>query len=104
MDVHLSVSLAALGGQVTIPILKGEKEVEVKKGTQAGDVMVLRGSGVLRLDGRGRGDQVVRFIVDVPKDLSSRAESLLRELADELVIQLVHEEGHFLVFQRSRRK
>jgi len=34
--------LAALGGNVTIPILKGEKEVEVKKGTQPGDVMVLK--------------------------------------------------------------
>jgi molecular chaperone DnaJ len=104
VDVHMSVSLAALGGKVTIPVLRGEQEVEVKKGTQPGDVMVLRGSGVPRLDGRGSGDQVVRFIVDVPKDLSSRAEELLRELADELGEQVPEKRGLFSRFQRSRRK
>ena len=38
--------------------------------------------GASRLDGRGRGDQVVQVVVGVPTSLSPREEELLRELAE----------------------
>jgi molecular chaperone DnaJ len=104
VDIHLSVPLAALGGQVQIPVLNGEKEIDVPPGTQSGDVVVLKGAGVARLNGRGRGDQVVRFIVDVPKKLSGRAKELFRELAEELGEDVPERRGLFSRFQRSRRR
>lgn len=104
VDVHLSVPLAALGGTVTVPVLRGEQDVDVKAGTQPGDVHVMRGAGVPRLDGRGRGDQVIRFQVDVPRKLSGKARELMRELADELGEELPEKRGLFSRFQRSRRK
>lgn len=104
VDVYLSFPLAAMGGKVMIPILKGEKEIAVKPGTQPGDVMVLRGAGVPRLDGYGRGDQVIRFQVEVPKKLSSRAQELLRELAQELGEEVPERRSLFDRFQRSKRK
>jgi molecular chaperone DnaJ len=103
-DVHISYPTAALGGKVAIPVLKGEKEVTVPAGTQPGDVMVLKNAGVPRLDGRGRGDHVVRFQVEVPKQVSRRAEELLRELATELGAEAPERRGVFSRFQRAKRK
>jgi molecular chaperone DnaJ len=103
-DVHLSFPLAALGGTVNVPVLHGEKEIHIKPGTQPGEVMVLRGLGVPRLDGPGRGDQVLRFQVEVPKKLTARAEELLRELSVELGEEAPEKRGLFSRFQRSKRK
>ena len=103
-DVHLSYPLAALGGKVVIPLLKGEKEIEVAAGTQPGDVMVLRGAGVPYLDRHARGDQIVRFQVEVPKELTPRAQELLRELATELGEDLPEKKSIFSRFQRTKRK
>jgi molecular chaperone DnaJ len=103
VDVHLGFPLAALGGKITVPVLKGDQEITIKPGVQPGDVMVLRGQGVPRLDGYGRGDQVIRFQVEVPKQLSARAEELLRELSTELGEELPEKRGLFGRFQRKRK-
>ncbi|MBQ7101369.1 MAG: molecular chaperone DnaJ, partial [Clostridia bacterium] len=52
-------------------------------GTQPGTVFKLRGKGIQVLNGRGRGDQLVRIIVNVPKNLSSKQKDLLREFDAE---------------------
>ena len=41
----------------------------------------LRGRGVPFVDGRGRGDLLVRVVVDTPTKLSDEEEDLLRQLA-----------------------
>ena len=84
VEVPVSVAQAALGTKVVVPGLKEEHDVAVAAGTQTGDVIVLRGKGIPRLDGSGRGDQVVAFRVEVPRKLSSRAKELFRDLAEEL--------------------
>ena len=53
-------------------------------GTQPGAVITVKGQGIPRLDGRGRGSLVVVVQVDVPKALSARARQLLAELDAEL--------------------
>ncbi len=103
-DITLSYPMAALGGKVTIPLLKGEKKITVEPGTQAGDTMVLRGAGVAHLNGRGRGDQILRFSLDVPTQLSSKAKELLRELSTELGEEVSEKKGLFGRFQKSKRK
>ena len=53
------------------------------KGTESGEVVVMRGHGVERLRRRGtQGDQHVRLVVDVPKKLSEEEEGIVRKLAD----------------------
>ncbi len=84
VEVPISYTLAALGGTVSVPVLEGEREIEVNAGTQPGEVIVLRGAGAPRLDGRGRGDQAIRLRVDVPRNPSHRAKELIRELAEAL--------------------
>ncbi|HUS63568.1 MAG TPA: molecular chaperone DnaJ [Kofleriaceae bacterium] len=86
-EVPLSYVMAALGGEVEVPTLDeactATTKIEVKSGTQPGDVVVQKGKGVPRVGQRGRGDQVYRFKVEIPKKLSSRERELLREIAEE---------------------
>jgi molecular chaperone DnaJ len=87
-DLHcravISIAAAALGGKVAVPTLDGETEIDVPKGTQPGDVARLPGLGIPRLNGYGRGDQHVHFMVEIPKKLTSEQEDLLRALAHSL--------------------
>jgi molecular chaperone DnaJ len=51
-------------------------------GTQSGRVFELRGRGVPAGRGRGRGNLLVRVLVDTPTDLGKDEEDLLRRLAE----------------------
>ena len=105
-DVHIGFARAALGGAVLVPTLddrcEGTAEVEVPPGTQPGDHIVRRGQGIQRLQRRGRGDQVVRFIVDIPTKLSKRERELLEELAGEAGEEVDDQERR-RIFGRKRR-
>jgi len=82
--LHVSFPQAALGAKVEVPSLKsGEPSTPLKvpAGVQPGETLVIRGQGVPRLDGRGRGDLVCVVHVDVPKELSPKARELIEELA-----------------------
>lgn len=82
---NVSFADAALGTKITIPLLDdSEIEVAVPAGTQPGEVISLKGKGVPRVDGRGRGTLHVVVQVTVPKRVSSRARALLQELDKEL--------------------
>lgn len=87
-EVSVSMAKAALGGDVTVPTLEeqcnGTATLELKPGTQPGDVVVKRGQGIPRVDGRGRGDHAYLIKVEIPKKLSARQAELLRELAADL--------------------
>ena len=83
--MEVSFTDAALGATVKVPMLdESEEAVELPPGSQPGDVITLRGKGVPRLDGRGRGALHVQVQVKVPRKLSARAKSLLTELDSEL--------------------
>ncbi len=74
---------ACLGGPIEVPTVDEAPEtLELPKGTPSGKIFTLRGRGVPRLDGRGRGDQLVQVVVAVPKHLTPREEELIRQLAD----------------------
>ena len=81
--VELGMTVAALGGVASAPTLDGKVEVKVRKATQSGDQLRLRGRGLPEL-GTGRtGDLFVKFRVVTPKHLSPRQAELLREFAEE---------------------
>ena len=77
--VDLTITQAALGARVTIPILDGETELEFDPGTQPGEVVVLRGRGMPVLQGFGRGDQRVLVNVAVPRQLTDEQRDLLEQ-------------------------
>ncbi|MCH5191039.1 MAG: molecular chaperone DnaJ [Oscillospiraceae bacterium] len=82
-DVHLTFMQAALGCKIQVPTLDGKVEYSVPAGTQPGDVFKLRNRGIQSRGGIGRGDQLVRIIVDVPKKLTDKQRELINQLAIE---------------------
>lgn len=81
--LHLPVTQAALGAHIPFETLDGDEDLVIPSGTQTGREFRLRGRGVPHLNGRGRGDLIVRAVVDTPTRLSREEEALLRKLAAE---------------------
>lgn len=82
-EMHLPVTQAALGAQITLETLDGLENLVIEPGTGTGRVLRLRGRGVPQVNGRSRGDLLVQIVVDTPTRLSVEQERLLRELAAE---------------------
>lgn len=87
-EVSISFVKAALGGEIEVPTLDekctGSTTLELKPGTQPGDVVLRRGEGVPHVGEHGRGDQAIQFKVEIPRKLTARQTELLRELASDL--------------------
>ena len=79
-EVPITFTQAALGADVVVPTLDGKVSYTVREGTQPGDVFRLKGKGIQRLGGRGRGDQYVRVTVEVPKNLNGKQKELIKQL------------------------
>lgn len=90
----ISFVSAALGDTIRVPTLDGEVEHKISEGTQSGTVYRFRGKGIPHLRGKGRGDQYVKFVVEVPRNLSERQKELLREF-DQLDSGNNKERGKF---------
>ena len=78
----LSFSQAALGAKVEIPTLDASEVLKVPAGTQAGEVLKIKGKGIPILGGRGRGDVYVKVDVLTPRKLSREEKKLLVRLAE----------------------
>jgi molecular chaperone DnaJ len=85
-DLHavldITVTQAALGGEVTIAGIDGDETVRIDGGTESGTIVRLRGKGVPNLNRRGRGDLYVTLHVVTPKGLSREERQLLARLAE----------------------
>lgn len=93
-EMPISFVSAALGDTIRVPTLDGEVEHKIAEGTQSGTVYRFRGKGIPHLRGKGRGDQYVKFVVEVPRNLSERQKELLREF-DQLDSGNNKERGKF---------
>ena len=81
-DLHVPLTQAVLGAHLSIETLDGEEDLVIPRGTQSGRVFRLRNRGVPHVEGRGRGDLLVRVAVDTPTDVSREEEQLLRQIAE----------------------
>jgi len=63
--------------------LEGVKRVKIPPGTQSHTKLRLKGLGLPHFQGEGRGDELVKVIVKVPRKLSERSRTLIQELARE---------------------
>jgi molecular chaperone DnaJ len=75
---------AALGAEVSVPTLEGPITVKISPGTQPGEVIRLKGKGMPRFRGYGKGDLLVRVGISVPEKLTQQQRALLEEFAKEL--------------------
>jgi molecular chaperone DnaJ len=88
--LNLSFAQAALGDEVQVPVLdidekkETSEKLQIKGGTESGEVITLRNKGVPHLRGGGRGDLHVHVQVKTPKKLSSEQKKLLERLAETM--------------------
>jgi molecular chaperone DnaJ len=81
-ELTLPMTAAALGTSLPLETLDGSTvQVDVKPGTQGGQVLTLPGHGVPRLRTESRGDLHVTVTVQTPTRLDAEQETLLRQLA-----------------------
>ena len=92
MVVHIPMTAAALGTQVSLATLEAERddldadqasvEVQIPAGTQSRARIAIAGRGVPRLRGGGRGDLGITLVVDTPTKLDAKQRELLTQLAE----------------------
>jgi molecular chaperone DnaJ len=84
-DLHCTVSVpmvaAALGATLQVQSLDGPRDVDIRPGTQSGQVITLYGLGTAHLNESGRGDLIIHVTVETPAKLDTEQENLLRQLA-----------------------
>jgi molecular chaperone DnaJ len=80
-ETLISFTQAALGDEIPVPTLDGKMDLKIPPGTQSGKIFKLKGKGIPRLHGYGKGDELIRVLVWVPTRLSSEEKKLLKELA-----------------------
>jgi molecular chaperone DnaJ len=74
---------ATLGTEVQVPTLEGPTAVKIHSGTQVGEVIRLKGKGMPRFRGYGKGDLLIRIGIPVPEKITSQQRALLEQLAKE---------------------
>ena len=81
-EVHLSITQASLGIRIEVPTLDGRARIGIPDGIQSGKVLRLRGKGLPELRAGGRGDLLVRVIVETPQKLSREEKDLLKQFGE----------------------
>jgi len=90
-DLHcvipISFPQAALGTEIEIPGIDGPVSLKIPEGTQSARELRVRGRGVPYLNEKGRGDLVVKVVVQIPRKLSRTQRELIKGLAESLSVE-----------------
>src|SRR5262245_26073218 len=78
-EMPISISVAALGGEIEIPTLDGVARLKIPAETQTGRVFRLRGKGIKGIRSAGHGDLLCHVVVETPVKLTARQKELLEE-------------------------
>ena len=81
-EVPITFTQATLGAEIEVPTLDGKVKMKIPSGTQSHSTLRLKGKGLTRLGSYGRGDQLVRVIVEVPSRLNSEQKELLKRFEE----------------------
>jgi molecular chaperone DnaJ len=81
-SIPISMIQAALGTEVEVPTINGNKKLTIPKGAQYGQTLKFKGEGFPHVRGSGKGDQIIHLEVKIPTKLSRRQEELLREFEE----------------------
>lgn len=79
-DIPLTYSQAALGAEIDVPTIDGSVKLTIPEGTQPDTILRLKGKGVKRLQREGRGDQLVKVLIEVPRNLSKQQKEYIKNL------------------------
>ena len=83
-EIPVTFPALALGGTVEIPTMDGSHPLEIPEGTQGGTVFRLRGLGMPKINGRGKGDLHAAVLVSIPRKLTREQRTLVEKLGQSL--------------------
>ncbi len=83
-EIPITYSQAVLGDEITVPTIDGNVTYTVPPGTQPDTVFRLRGKGIQKLQREGRGDQLVKVTLEVPKNLNKKQKDALVAFSEQL--------------------
>jgi molecular chaperone DnaJ len=81
-EMPISITTAALGGEIEIPTLEGMARLKIPAETQSGKVFRLRGKGIKNVRSHVHGDLMCHVVVETPVNLTERQRELLREFEE----------------------
>lgn len=84
LNKEISFKQAVLGDVIEVETLDKPVKFKVRKGTQPGTIIRLKGVGVPYPNSNHKGDQYVVLKIKIPDKTSSKARRLLEELEEEL--------------------
>lgn len=80
----IKFSDAVLGTEIEVPTIDQKRlKLKIPPGTQNNAKFRLKGYGLPRMNGRGRGDAYVEINITVPKKINNKQKSLVKSLAEE---------------------
>ncbi len=94
-EVPLFFTQVALGGNITIPGLRGELELKIPAGTKDKEQFKFEGQGVKSVQGYGQGDLIVQVKIQYPKKLNDEQKELLEKLQESFGIESKPHESNF---------
>ena len=80
-ELSINFAQAALGDEIRVPSLDGRVNLKIPPGTQSGKIFRLKGKGIPHIDGKGRGDLLVKVDIITPQRLDKNQRRLFEELA-----------------------
>jgi curved DNA-binding protein len=83
-ELPLDLYTAILGGEITVPALKGKVKIKITKNTENGKVLRLKNLGMPVYDQPGKsGDLYAKMIIELPQNLSKEEVTLFEKLAEK---------------------
>jgi molecular chaperone DnaJ len=79
-NLNLKFTDLALGTDVRVPTLDGQEKLKIPQGTQPNTILKIKGKGLPRYGGYGKGDLLTRINLKIPTKLNERQKLLLKEL------------------------
>jgi len=80
--VKIKLGRAIFGGKIDVKTINGSARLKIPQGTQSHTTFKLRGLGMPQLNGFGKGNQFVKIIVEIPKELDRKQKKLLKEFSE----------------------
>jgi len=79
LDLPIGFAEAALGAKKEIPTLEENFKLTLPEGTQSGKIFRVKGKGFPNVHGRGKGDLLVKVLVETPTHLTASQKEMMKE-------------------------
>lgn len=80
LEVPIFFTLAALGGKIKVPTIRGEEELAIAKGIKDKEQLIIKNEGVKNVRNGMIGNMVVQVRIEYPKSYNDEQQELLEKL------------------------